>query len=82
MNTERIRNLAEENLEFVLERARLNEGRIVPEDAVAAQLFCRVVEAESSGGPYGITTYITRENRDGVLAAASRAVGVREGNGS
>lgn len=69
-----IRQLAEDNLAFVLERAKANQGRIAPEDAPAAQLFCRVVEAETSGGPYGVTTYINGANRERILAAASRAV--------
>ena len=68
-----IRKLAEENLEFVLQRAKENEGRIAPEDAVSAQLFCRVVEAETNGGAYGITTYIGKD-RERVLAAAASAV--------
>ena len=65
--------LAEENLEFVLKRAKEKEGRIDSVDAVAAQLFCRVVEAETNGGAYGTTTYIGSDRRR-VLAAAAGAV--------
>ena len=74
MDSSDIRQLAEDNLAFILERAKVNEGRIAPEDAPAAQLFCRVVEAETNGGAYGITTYFNGANRERVLAAAARAV--------
>ena len=70
-----IRQLAEDNLAYVLERAKANEGRIHTEDATAAQLFCRVVEAETNGGAYGVTTYLNGENRDRILAGAARAAG-------
>lgn len=71
--SDRVRQLAEDNLEFILQRAKDGQGRIPNDDAVAAQLFCRVVEAETNGGAYGITTYISKD-RDRVLAAAAGAV--------
>ena len=74
MKSSEIRGLAEDNLAFILERAKKNQGRLDADDAVSAQLFCRVVEAETNGGPYGITTYINGENRERILAAAARAV--------
>lgn len=70
-----IRQLAEDNLELVLKRALANQGRITQEDAPAAQLFCRVVEAETSGGAYGITTYLNGQDGERVLAAAARVTG-------
>lgn len=76
----KIKDLAEENLEFVLKRAKEKEGRLDPEDAAAAQLFCRVVEAETNGGPYGITTYLGSDRRP-VLAAAAGAVPPSDGAG-
>jgi len=78
VNSNEIRELAEDNLKFVLERARQNSGRLEIDDAASAQFFCRVVEAETNGGAYGITTYLNGTNRDSVLAAASRAVRVGE----
>lgn len=71
----KIRGLAEDNLEFVLERAKQNQGRVEEEDAAAGQFFCRVVEAETSGGPYG-TVYGGARALDGALAAAKAAVPV------
>ena len=74
MDSKQLRELAEENLAFVLERAKANEGRIAADDAAAAQLFCRVVEAETSGGAYGVTTYINGANRQAILDKAALAV--------
>lgn len=73
-NSNEIRQLAEDNLKLVLERALANQGRITQEDAPAAQLFCRVVEAETNGGAYGLTTYLNGSNRDAILAKAASQV--------
>lgn len=78
-DSKQIRQLAEDNLALVLERAKANQGRIVSEDATSAQLFCRVVEAETNGGPYGVTTYLNGETRDRILASAARVTGSGEG---
>jgi len=75
MDSKEIRQLAEDNLGKVLQRALANDGRITPEDAPAAQLFCRVVEAETNGGAYGVTTYINGANRSAILDKAAAAVG-------
>lgn len=74
MDSKQIRQLAEDNLGLVLQRALANEGRITQEDAPAAQLFCRVVEAETNGGAYGLTTYINGAGREAILAKAATAV--------
>ncbi len=73
-DSKEIRQLAEDNLALVLERALANQGRITQEDAPAAQLFCRVVEAETNGGAYGLTTYLNGASRDAILAKASSQV--------
>jgi hypothetical protein len=73
MESNKVRQLAEDNITFILERAKKNEGRIAQEDAAAGQFFCRVVEAETSGGPYG-TGYGGRADINGALAAAASAI--------
>lgn len=52
MNSAELRKLAEENLGEVLKRSKENNGRVSQEDMASASLFCRVVEAETSGSPY------------------------------
>jgi hypothetical protein len=74
MDSQELRRLAEDNLGHILQRASQNGGRIESADAAAAQLFCRVVEAETNGGAYGITTYLNGANREAVLARAAAAV--------
>ncbi len=73
MDSNKVRQLAEDNIAFILERAKQNEGRIAQEDAAAGQFFCRVVEAETSGGPYG-TSYGGLADVNGALAAQASAV--------
>lgn len=74
MDSNELRKLAEENLGHVLQRALDNQGRIDSKDAASAQLFCRVVEAETNGGPYGVTTYLNGASRQAVLDKAATAV--------
>lgn len=74
MDSNELRKLAEENLGHVLQRALDNQGRIDSKDAASAQLFCRVVEAETNGGAYGVTTYLNGSNREAILAKAATAV--------
>lgn len=74
MDSSELRSLAEENLGFILQRAKDSQGRIDPKDAASAQLFCRVVEAETNGGPYGVTTYVNGANREAILNRAATAV--------
>lgn len=52
MNSGELRKLAEENLAEVLKRSKDNGGKISQEDLASAALFCRVVEAETTGSPY------------------------------
>ena len=52
MDSGELRKLAEENLGEVLTRSKDNSGRIGQEDLASAALFCRVVEAETTGSPY------------------------------
>ena len=75
MDSRSVRVLAEENLALVLERAKANGGRITADDAPAAQLFCRVIEAETNGGAYGVTTYagLVADGRISRLQAAASA---------
>jgi len=72
--TPRIREKAEIGLEFLLDRAIASGGRFTQEDAMAAQLFCRAIEAETNGGPYGVTTFIGAD-RDRILSAVAGATG-------
>ena len=52
MESGELRNLAAENLAEVLRRAKSNGGKLSQEDMASASLFCRVVEAETTGSPY------------------------------
>ena len=52
MDSGELRKLAEENLAHVLKRSAENQGKISQEDLASASLFCRVVEAETTGSPY------------------------------
>ena len=65
MDSGELRKLAEENLGEVLKRSKENGGKITQEDLASASLFCRVVEAETTGSPYAgagtLNGYDTKE---------------------
>ena len=52
MDSAELRKLAEDNLGEVLKRSKQNGGVIGQGDLASAALFCRVVEAETTGSPY------------------------------
>ena len=70
MDSKELRSLAEDNLGLILTRAKAADGRLGQEDAALASLFCRVVEAETGGGPY--TFFPSLKDAEGALALASR----------
>lgn len=65
--SQRLRELAQDRLIALLEKPEMSD-----DEFRKAQLFCRVVEAETNGGPYGLTTYINGDPR--LLERAARAV--------
>lgn len=65
--SQRLRELAEDKLIALLEKPEMSEAEFRK-----AQLFCRVVETETNGGAYGLTTYINGDST--VLDRAARAV--------
>lgn len=67
-----IRELSEQNLEKVLQRSLQADGKFSQEDAAAAQLFCRIVEAES-GAAYPFFPNGLNKDYTGDLAAQSRS---------
>jgi len=71
MESNELRKLAEENLGFILKRALENQGRISQEDLATGSLFCRVVEAETTGSPYAGAGALRDWN--GAFAAAATA---------
>ncbi len=73
MDTQELRRLAEENLGFILQRAKEKAGRLSNEDAAAGQFFCRTIEAETGGASYPFFPS-TLKDVDGALAAATNSV--------
>jgi len=52
MDSREIKQLAEENLGFILKRAVEAEGRLTQDDLASGSLFCRIAEVETCGSPY------------------------------
>jgi len=81
VESQELRKLAEENLAFILQRARENQGRITQEDLAAGSLFCRVAEAETNGSPYAGAGALRNWNGDTEHAAAALGGSLREPRG-
>lgn len=74
MDRPNLRELAEQNLALNLERALKRGGSFSEQELADCSLFCRVVEAETGGGPYAILRRFETINGD--LAAAASGLGL------